>query len=211
MQLAEDRVQLYQAVRQKQTSFQEPREIIRRSLQLKDHGVKYVYFYQDPQMGGRTYSEQLIKTIHRHAENFEKFSIEFFIPPNRDYLEQLGKLSHKVVVTISPEAAGQVSRNEQGRQYSNETILNLAKDCKALGLNLAFFFLSGVHGDNSSSSKADLWGQIMKITGGLQVSISPMIVPDPGSRAFDEPQRFGYALKHRTLQEHLRAFEDPRW
>jgi len=34
---------------------------------------------------------------------------------------------------------------------------------------------------------------------------------DPGSMAFEEPERYGYKIFHRTLEEHRRALLSPSW
>jgi hypothetical protein len=44
----------------------------------------------------------------------------------------------------------------------------------------------------------------------------PFITPlapflDPGSRAFENPERYGYRLFRRTLEEHRQALEAPTW
>jgi hypothetical protein len=48
--------------------------------------------------------------------------------------------------------------------------------------------------------------------GRLRPFISPLApFLDPGSRAFEEPERHGYRLFHRTLEEHRKALLMPSW
>jgi hypothetical protein len=48
--------------------------------------------------------------------------------------------------------------------------------------------------------------------GRLHPFISPLApFVDPGSRAFEEPGRYGYHFFYRTLEEHRRALLGPTW
>jgi hypothetical protein len=51
---------------------------------------------------------------------------------------------------------------------------------------------------------------------GEEGRVHPFISPlapflDPGSLAFEEPERYGYRIFHRTLEEHRRALLQPHW
>ena len=54
---------------------------------------------------------------------------------------------------------------------------------------------------------------LRKFPGGRVIPLICPMVPflDPGSRFFEEPERHGYRIFHRTLEEHRRAMVDPLW
>jgi hypothetical protein len=85
--------------------------------------------------------------------------------------------------------------------------------CRRLDL----FFMVGLPLQNYASvmATAEYCGDLLGRYGTTK-RIMPIIAPlapfvDPGSRLFEEPERFGYRLFYRTLAEHRRAMLMPTW
>ncbi|HEY5973863.1 MAG TPA: hypothetical protein VIU41_03910, partial [Geobacteraceae bacterium] len=89
----------------------------------------------------------------------------------------------------------------------------LDSSCRRLDL----FFMVGLPFQDYRSVMAtvDYCGELLRRYGGTK-KLLPMIAPlapfiDPGSRLFEEPERFGYRLFYRTLREHRQAMLMPTW
>jgi hypothetical protein len=77
------------------------------------------------------------------------------------------------------------------------------------------FFMIGLSGQTRASvmQSVDYCEQLFKMTDKrLSCFISPMgPFLDPASRAFEEPERYGYHLFARTLEEHRQLLVQPSW
>jgi B12-binding domain/radical SAM domain protein len=148
-------------------------------------------------------------------------AIEFFLPPPRRILEALRAAIPDYNIQISPESHDEDVRRGFGKPYDNETLERSVFD--ALDLNcrrLDVFFMIGLPGQTADSVRGTveycrgLLGRCREA--GLGGRLRPFISPlspflDPGSRAFEEPEKHGYRLFHRTLEEHRRALLAPSW
>jgi len=121
-------------------------------------------------------------------------------------------------VEISPESHDPRVRMAFGKSYGNaeleasiEALIGSA--CRRLDL----FFMVGLPWQDYPSvmETVDYCGELLRRHGGTK-KLLPMIAPlapfvDPGSRIFEEPERFGYRLFYRTLAEHRQAMLMPTW
>jgi radical SAM superfamily enzyme YgiQ (UPF0313 family) len=121
-------------------------------------------------------------------------------------------------VEISPESHDPRVRKAFGKSYGNaeleasiEELIGSA--CRRLDL----FFMVGLPLQDYPSvmETVDYCGELLRRHGGAK-KLLPMIAPlapfvDPGSRFFEEPERFGYRLFYRTLAEHRQAMLMPTW
>ena len=56
-----------------------------------------------------------------------------------------------------------------------------------------------------------LWGSVNK-NDGLFIYNAPFApFVDPGSRIFEEPEKWGYTLRARTLEDHRKLLDNPSW
>jgi hypothetical protein len=84
---------------------------------------------------------------------------------------------------------------------------------------LDVFFMTGLRKQTYQSvmETVDYSGKLLKqYSGQGKQRLIPFISPlapfvDPGSRAFEDPQRYGYRLFCRTLEEHRQALLAPSW
>jgi len=89
----------------------------------------------------------------------------------------------------------------------------MGSSCQRLDL----FFMVGLPYQDYRSVMAtvEYCGELLRRYGGTK-RIVPLIAPlaqflDPGSRLFEEPERFGYHLLCRSLREHRQAMLMPTW
>ena len=64
---------------------------------------------------------------------------------------------------------------------------------------------------DSARASRRLWGLVGR-DDGLFIYNAPFApFVDPGSRVFEEPEKWGYTLRARTLEEHRRLLDNPSW
>jgi len=192
-------------------AFRSPQKIAEDLIKLKERGVRVAFMFQDPQMAGEEYCNQLVQAIRKPAEDMDAVAMEFFSLPSAEYLGKLTKLANRTTFTISPEASNQEARINHGKVYSDDALLELSRRCDELGLKLTMFFMSGVAHDASAVDKEALWTKALGPRGYTRIALGAMILLDPGSQAFDRPHDFGYVMRLKSLREHREALSLPSW
>jgi len=147
-------------------------------------------------------------------------ALEFFSPPSRKFLQMVADSVPNFNIQISPESHDEEIRRTFGRAYDNHSLERSIENALELGCKrVDVFFMIGLPGQTSQSV-----GQTIKYCGELlekygrasNGKIHPYISPlapflDPGSPAFENPQRYGYKLFYKTLEEHRQALLQPSW
>jgi hypothetical protein len=204
-------------------AFRSPSKILEDLANLDEQGVEAVFLFQDPRMGGPEYWREFVAALRSDKSNIETLALELVEPATPEYLESLASLGERVTLTISPESGVDGIRKEHGRAYTNQQILSTASLCRKLGLSLTVFFMVGLAGENSEAMKQTeyLWEQLYTRSdaGVVQSSatpivkhgVGPMILLDPGSLAFDYPEKFGYRLFFKSLRDYIAGMMMPSW
>jgi radical SAM superfamily enzyme YgiQ (UPF0313 family) len=146
------------------------------------------------------------------------FMLEFFWPISRDFAEELAAALPDFVVEFSPDSHDPQVRRALGKGYSNEGIVETVRHCLDVGCRrFDLFFMIGLPKQTASSAleTVDFCEHILQEVNGDRRFI-PFIAPlapflDPGSPAFENPERHGYRLFCRTLEDHRRALLAPTW
>jgi hypothetical protein len=105
-----------------------------------------------------------------------------------------------------------------GKNYDNKSVEKTLTSAFANGCaRFDVFYMTGLPEQtvesamNSSREARNLWNAVGK-NDKLYVYTAPFApFVDPGSRAFEEPERFGYKFFARTLDEHRALLENPSW
>ncbi len=144
--------------------------------------------------------------------------MEFFSPASRNFLEELTSTFPDLCLEISLESHDPRVRQAFGRNYTNEAVEKTIEDALDLGCRrFDVFFMVGLPYQTPGSvmETVDYCEWLLERYGG-EGRLSPFISPlapflDPGSLAFENPERYGYRLFHRTLEEHRQALLQPSW
>jgi len=83
-------------------AFRGPSQIADDLRQLEEHGIKDVFLFQDPRMGGRKYWRKLFEALRREKTSMKRLSFELFTPANQEYLTNLASIGTEVNLSISP-------------------------------------------------------------------------------------------------------------
>ena len=169
---------------------------------------------------GSEYVRTLLRGLRKeNVRNHVAF--EFLSPPAAETLEMIADAVPNFNIQISPESHDEKIRRAFGRAYTNESLERSIADALKLGCRrIDVFFMLGIPEQTPQSARETIryCRELLERYGRDDHAgrIHPYISPlapflDPGSRAFEEPERYGYRLFHRTLEEHRRALLGPSW
>jgi B12-binding domain/radical SAM domain protein len=142
---------------------------------------------------------------------------EFFAPPPREFVEHLDRSLSHWAAELSPESHDESIRARLGKaSYSNGELeaaieAMLATRCEQLDLFL-IIGLAGQTRDNVMETieyVAQLFERFDRRLSAFITPLGPFL--DPGSDAFEMPERHGYRLFARTLEEHRLLLENRDW
>lgn len=171
----------------------------------------------DIQLAGQGYALRLLEALAGYRK---PVIFEFFKPPSRPLLEQMSRCIKNYVIEISMESHDEQVRKAFGRAYTNRDLERCIEDAFDLGCQrFDLFFMVGIKQQTYQSvmetveyTRHLLARQARNHNPKLLPFISPMApFLDPGSLAFEQPEKHGYRLFCRTLEEHRQALLAPSW
>ena len=146
--------------------------------------------------------------------------IELFDATPPGFFKKVAHALPNFTVEISLESHDDHVRRAFGRPYTTAAIERSMDEALDAGCQrLDLFFMTGLREQTYDSvmGTVDYCGQLLKrYAAAGDTRVIPFISPlapfvDPGSRAFEEPERYGYRLFCRTLEEHRQALLAPSW
>ncbi len=169
----------------------------------------------DLRICGKRYYNKIFEYLNK-SEIENPTTFEFFTPANRHYIEKISKIFKKVSIEISPESGNQDVRLFQGRPFTNNGILDMIKNLKILNeYILILWFQVGNALDNEDSLRETIKFSETAINMD-PMKIHPFISPlapyiDPGSLAFEFPEKYRYKIIRTNLTDQLSGLEQPIW
>ncbi len=168
----------------------------------------------DIRQPGMDYAHQLLKALRG---NRNPFILEFFEPASQEFVQEIASSIPDFVLEMSLESHDPKVRRAFGKTYTNEDMeATMAYALDAGCRRLDVFFMIGLPHQTPASVEAtvDYCEHLLKrFPGGRLFPFISPLAPflDPGSMAFDEPDRHGYRLRFKTLEEHRQALLQPTW
>jgi B12-binding domain/radical SAM domain protein len=202
----------------KKVAFRDPELLVRDIANMQRYIPGPIFVLNDFLQAGRDYTHAFIEGVGKlNLKN--PIAFEFFKPPKNDFYEFLNEHLTDYSVEISVESHDDGVRAAFGKQHYamgevEDTIANaLANGCSRFDL----YFMTGIPTQTAESVR-DTPRYLEGLYEGLGndkrllAFISPMApFLDPGSRVFDDPEKYGYTLKARTLEEHRQLLVQPSW
>ena len=145
--------------------------------------------------------------------------IELFNGGNEEYFRKVDRaFGAGWSIEFSPDSYDESVRLALGKNYTNEAIERTLPAAFNSGCGrFDLFFMTGLPQQSRESametarSAKHLWDCVGK-DDNLFVYDSPFApFVDPGSRAFEEPDKWGYKLRARTLEDHRKLLDSPSW
>ena len=176
-----------------------------------------IFILGDLLQPGEDYANEVLRLLRENRIK-NQFFLELFSPAPRDFLHNMSISCPDFCLEISPESHDPEIRRVIGRNYSNQDLEQTISDALDVGCGrLDVFFMIGLPKQTPQSvmDTVDYCGYLLeKHKGDKRLSL--FIVPlspflDPGSLGFEQPERYGYRVLFRTLEEHRQALVSPHW
>lgn len=198
-------------------AFRSPERVMQDIAQIEEYFRGAIFLLGDIQQPGDDYASELLSLLRENRPKNE-IAFEFFVPPGDSLIDRISSSVDNFNVQISPDSHDPTVREAIGRRYSNQSLEDALSAFLRAGANrVDLFFMIGLPGQDTDSVSrtveycSKLMGEI-----GAHERLLPFISPlapfiDPGSCAFKEPERHGYRLFARTLEEHRALLLMPSW
>jgi B12-binding domain/radical SAM domain protein len=201
----------------KKPAYRDPKLLAQDIFNISDHLHAPVMIIGDIFQAGEEYGFSFLDEMKRRPIT-NHIAFEFFIPPSRRHLERIAKSITNFNIEISPESHDEEVRRAFGRPYGNESLERMIRDAIDLGSKrIDLFFMTGLPKQTYQSvlGTVDYCRSLLKRFQPYN-KLLPFISPlapflDPGSAVFEEPERYGYRLLYRTVEEHRQALMAPSW
>jgi B12-binding domain/radical SAM domain protein len=168
-------------------------------------------------MAGPAHAAEVLERLEK-ADLPNTIVFEFFALPPASFLRDIDRSIRNWSMEFSPESHEQAVRDAQEGEsgYTTEDMENIIREAVRLRcIRIDIFFMIGLPVQTTASVRAtvEYCGHLFQL-GDKRLScfISPMgPFIDPGSRGFENPERFGYRLFARTLEQHRQLLIQPSW
>ncbi len=198
-------------------AYRKPEDLARDIRRVGQFSRGPVFILGDIRQAGDDYADRFLDAI----SGYEKpVFIELFDATPPGFFRRVARALPNFTVEISLESHDDRVRRAFGRPYTTQAIERSINDALEAGCQrLDLFFMVGLREQTFESvmETVDYGGRLLsRYASAGEHRVIPFISPlapfvDPGSRAFEEPERYGYRLYCRTLEEHRRALLAPSW
>ncbi len=199
------------------TAYRSPQRVVKDILSIQRYLNGPVFVIGDIRQPGEDYADEMLQAM-KSAKVSVPVVLELFAPAGDNFFKKVDKAITNYNIQWSPDSADEEVRRAFGKGYSDgemqSTIQSALKNgCKRFDL----FFMVGLPKQTYGSVMNNaIYLKSLFRDLGKQKRVFPFISPlapfvDPGSRVFENPQRYGYRLLYRTLEEHRQALKNPSW
>ncbi len=198
-------------------AYRDPSLLAQDIFDISEHLNAPIMIIGDIFQPGGDYAEIFLREMKKRPID-NHIAFEFFVPPTREQLERIARSVKHVNIEISPESHDEEVRKAFGRPYANPPMEKMIADAIELGCKrIDLFFMIGLPKQTYQSvmGTVDYCRTLLERYQPYNKLI-PFISPlapflDPGSTVFEEPEKFGYRLLYRTVEEHRQALTAPSW
>ncbi|MDP6127541.1 MAG: TIGR04190 family B12-binding domain/radical SAM domain protein [Dehalococcoidales bacterium] len=197
--------------------FRTPEQVFKDIKQIEGFSRGPLFVLGDLCQQGEDYAFEILKLLRQDPVK-NQIIFELFGPTSADLLKEMGRVAPNFCLEISPESHDPEIRKIVGRNYSNEDLEQTLSDALDAGCGrLDVFFMTGLPKQTTKSvmDTVEYCGHLLeKFKGDKRLfffiaPISPFL--DPGSLAFEHPERYGYKVLFRTMEEYRQALVSPNW
>jgi B12-binding domain/radical SAM domain protein len=198
-------------------AFRDPELLVKDIAHIAKHIPGPVFVLNDFRQAGDAYVEEFITGLKR-IDFQNPIGFEFFTPPSDEFYALLDENLNDYSVEVSAESHDDSVRAAFGKPYTWEAL------CESIGhafehncQRFDLYFMTGIPTQTAASvlGTVDAVEKLYERIGN-NPKLLPFIGPmapflDPGSIVFENPERFGYTLRARTLAEHRELLTQPSW
>jgi B12-binding domain/radical SAM domain protein len=197
--------------------FRSPKSVAHDVKQIERFSRGPIFILGDLRQAGENYADEVLHLLEKNRVK-NQVILELFSPASAELLRQMSLSCPNFCLEISPESHDPEVRRASGRNYSNEDLEQTLSDALDVGCGrLDMFFMIGLPKQTQKSvmDTIDYCDFLLQKFNGdkrLSLFIAPLApFLDPGSLGFEQPQRHGYRILFRTLEEHRQALLAPSW
>ncbi len=200
----------------KKPAFKTAEQLFKEIKIISDYTDSPIFVVGDIRLAGEERLNKFLKLIKSEKIN-NLLVYELFYPASEKFIKEITKAS-EVGIEISPESHEDKVRLSQGRNYTTKELKKCIK--KALESDVKkfdIFFMAGLPQQTIDSVKETVYFIEKLIKENKEDErIHPFLAPlapflDPGSLAFENPQKYGYKRFCTTLEDHVEALLRPSW
>jgi B12-binding domain/radical SAM domain protein len=201
----------------KKPAYRHPKLLAQDIFNISDHLHAPVMIIGDIFQPGEEYGFTFLQEMKRKLIT-NHIAFEFFVPPSRAQLKRIAESISNFNIEISPESHDDEVRKAFGRPYTNQSLERMLEDAIDLGSKrIDLFFMTGLPKQTYQSvlDTVDYCRSLLERFRSYN-KLFPFISPlapflDPGSMVFEAPEKYGYRLLYRTVEEHRQALLSPSW
>lgn len=198
-------------------AFRQPKKLVEEIRLIRKYIKSPIFLLGDLNSAGKDYVKEFFGYA-KSLENSIQIFFEFFEPPKNWFFESAASVFKNVCYEISPDTHDENIRGFMGKTYTNEDLFNSISFALSKGaLRFDLYFMTGLPHQTKESilETVDFCKDFYKKLN-WNPKFMPFISPmapflDPGSRIFEEPEKFGYKLLAKTLKEHINLITKPSW
>jgi B12-binding domain/radical SAM domain protein len=198
-------------------AYRHPKLLAQDIFNISDHLHAPVMIIGDIFQPGEEYGFTFLQEMKRKSIT-NHIAFEFFVPPSRGQLKRIAESISNFNIEISPESHDDEVRKAFGRPYTNQLLERMLEDAIDLGSKrIDLFFMTGLPKQTYQSvlDTVDYCRSLLERFRSYN-KLFPFISPlapflDPGSMVFESPEKYGYRLLYRTVEEHRQALLSPSW
>ncbi len=195
-------------------AFRSPERLAEDMRRMYDISRGPAFLLGDIRQAGMDYAHRFLSAIKGYPG---QGMLEIFTPMDRAFAEALADALPGFVIEFSPESHDPVVRRAIHKNFSNEEIEETIAACLDVGCQrFDLFFMTGMPQQTKESVLESVEYCERLLTRFDDGRFIPFIGPlapfvDPGSPFYEHPDKYGYTIHCRTLEEHRQALLAPTW
>jgi len=208
---------MHRFLNRQRPAFRAPEKLAQDVRNIQNYIKAPTFIVGDPRRGGLDYMDRFFAEVKRLGVT-NPLIFEFFTPPDEEFYKLASTHKAGFSVEISPDSHDPEVREALGRKYSNEELEESIRNALKYGAGrFDVFFMIGLPKQTRESAvqSAEYAKRLYEVANKdprLCVFISPLApFLDPGSMAFEDPEKYGYVSLARTLEEHRARLPSPSW
>jgi len=198
-------------------AYRSPEKLAQDIRRIGEFSEGPVFVLGDIRQPGEAYTERFLDAISGWKK---PVFLELFDAAPRSFFQKVARSLPNFTLEISMESHDERVRRSFGRPYSDREIEDTMDYALEAGVSrLDLFFMVGLKEQTYDSVMGTVEYSrhlLERYAARGEKRVIPFISPlapflDPGSRAFEEPEKNGYKLFCRTLEDHRQALLAPSW
>ncbi|MCW4048721.1 MAG: TIGR04190 family B12-binding domain/radical SAM domain protein [Candidatus Bathyarchaeota archaeon] len=198
-------------------AFKSPEKLVEEMRIISEYFKAPMFLIGDLRQGGRRWAEAVLDGI-KESELDNTITYELFDMVPKDWMKKIAGSTDSWTLEISPESHDDSIRRIMGKPYTSETMEKTIRSALNHGAKkLDIYFMVGLSGQTSTSAleSVEYARRLYEKMGDnekIYCFTSPMApFLDPGSKIYENPERYGFTKLYHTLREHKEALYQPSW